>query len=77
MKAMRARGEAAAGRVHGLFIGGEWVSRSDVFGVRNPYDGEWVANVAQAAAADVTAATAAAEASLATEFPAHARYTVA
>ncbi len=76
MNVMRASGEAATGRVHGLFIGGEWVSGSDVFEVRNPYDAAWVANVAEAAAADVTAATAAAEASLATEFPAHARYKV-
>ena len=51
MNVMRASGEAATERVHGLFIGGEWVSGSDVFEVRNPYDAAWVANVAEAAAA--------------------------
>jgi glyceraldehyde-3-phosphate dehydrogenase (NADP+) len=76
MNVMRASGAAANESAFGLFIGGEWVARSDVFEVRNPYDAAWVANVAQGEAADVTAATAAAEASLATEFPAHARHKV-
>jgi glyceraldehyde-3-phosphate dehydrogenase (NADP+) len=44
--------------------------------VRNPFDQALVATVADGSAADVAAATAAAEASLATEFPAHARYEV-
>ena len=58
----------------GLLIGGVWQPRARTLEVRNPFDGELVATVAAAAPADVSMAVAAAEASLATEFPPHARH---
>jgi acyl-CoA reductase-like NAD-dependent aldehyde dehydrogenase len=60
----------------GLHIGGEWIRRSADIHVRNPFDGELVAVVTAGTAEDVDAAIAAADASLATEFPLHARYDV-
>ncbi len=69
-------GSTVADTPHQLFIGGRWVSGPTVIEVKNPFDQALVATVVAGGAADVAAATAAAEASLATEFPAHARYEV-
>jgi glyceraldehyde-3-phosphate dehydrogenase (NADP+) len=60
----------------GLFIGGAWVRGSATIDVTNPFDGRLVATIAAATDADVTAAVDAAAASLAVEFPLHARYDV-
>jgi len=60
----------------GLFIGGDWIRRPSTIEVKNPFDGERVALVASASADDVRAAVSAAEASLAIDFPLHARYDV-
>ena len=60
----------------GLFIGGDWIRRPATIEVKNPFDGERVAVVAAASADDVRAAVRAAEASLAIDFPLHARYDV-
>jgi glyceraldehyde-3-phosphate dehydrogenase (NADP+) len=60
----------------GLFIGGAWVRRSKSIDVTNPFDGQRVATIAVAGAADVDAAIGAAAASLAIDFPLHARYDV-
>ncbi|MGE5246563.1 MAG: aldehyde dehydrogenase family protein [Betaproteobacteria bacterium] len=57
----------------GLLIGGEWVHRPGSIEVRNPFDGAWVATVTAGTRDDVAAAVAAARASLAIEFPLHAR----
>jgi glyceraldehyde-3-phosphate dehydrogenase (NADP+) len=57
----------------GLFIGGEWMRRPSTIEVKNPFDGERIAAVASASADDVRAAVSAAEASLAVDFPLHAR----
>jgi glyceraldehyde-3-phosphate dehydrogenase (NADP+) len=61
---------------YGLFIGGEWVRRPATIEVRNPFDGERVAAIVAAGPDDVRAAVSAAEASLAIDFPLHARYDV-
>jgi glyceraldehyde-3-phosphate dehydrogenase (NADP+) len=58
---------------YGLLIGGEWMPRSSTIEVKNPFDGERVATIARASSDDVRAAIAAAEASLAVDFPLHAR----
>src|SRR5436190_15084585 len=50
--------------------------RSSTIEVKNPFDGERVATIARASSDDVRAAIAAAEASLAIDFPLHARYGV-
>ena len=70
------QGTTVADSTHQLFIGGRWVSRPDAIEVKNPFDQALVATVAAGGAADVAAATLAAEASLAVEFPAHARHKV-
>lgn len=76
MSLSRASGSTVADSTTRLFIGGRWVSCPGVFEVRNPFDHARVAMVAAGDPDHVTAATAAAEASLAAEFPAHARYEV-
>jgi glyceraldehyde-3-phosphate dehydrogenase (NADP+) len=76
MNPVRAGASTVAESTHQLFIGGRWVPGHGVIEVRNPFDQALVATVADGSPADVAAATAAAEASLATEFPAHARYEV-
>jgi acyl-CoA reductase-like NAD-dependent aldehyde dehydrogenase len=68
--------DGAAVESFGLFVGGVWTSRPRTIEVRNPFDGRHVASVAAATAEDVAAAIDAAEASLAHDFPAHARYGV-
>jgi glyceraldehyde-3-phosphate dehydrogenase (NADP+) len=60
----------------GLFVGGEWITRDQSLEVKNPFDGRRVAAVARATAEDARAAVSAAEASLAHDFPLHARYEV-
>ncbi len=60
----------------GLFIGGVWLQRQEVIEVRNPMDSRLVGRVSAGSPADVTAAIAAAQQSLQSEFPAHARYDV-
>src|SRR5438445_9836624 len=60
----------------GLFIGGDWIRRPSTIEVKNPFDGERVAVVAAASADDVRAAVRGAGASLAIDFPLHARYDV-
>jgi glyceraldehyde-3-phosphate dehydrogenase (NADP+) len=67
---------AAAEESFGLLIGGEWVRRSRTIDVVNPFTEERIATVAAAATADATAAITAAEAALASPFPAHQRYDV-
>jgi glyceraldehyde-3-phosphate dehydrogenase (NADP+) len=57
----------------GLFIGGEWVHRSRSFDVSNPFDTRRVATIAAGTPEDVAAAVGAAKASLAIDFPLHAR----
>lgn len=71
-----ARATLESSEPFGLLIGGEWVRRSEVIDVRNPFDGRRVARVARATAADVEAAVGAAEAALGRDFPLHARYDV-
>src|SRR5437660_5407247 len=63
----------AATDAYGLLIGGEWIRRPSTIDVRNPYDGARVATISAATADDVRAAVGAAEASLAIDFPLHAR----
>lgn len=58
----------------GLFIDGSWVRRAGSIEVKNPFDGRRVAAVTAGTPADVAAAVAAADASLALAFPIHARY---
>lgn len=72
------RSEAAVGKREpvGLLIGGSWVRRASVIEVRNSFDGQLVDVVSSGTAADMREAIAAAEASLRTDFPAHARYDV-
>ncbi len=60
----------------GLFVGGEWIARDQSLEVNNPFDGRRVAAVARATAEDARAAVSAAKASLAHDFPLHARYEV-
>ena len=60
----------------GILIGGEWHGATDAIEVRNPFDGRLVGTVASATAVDVDRAIAAAGASLADAWPAHARYDV-
>jgi glyceraldehyde-3-phosphate dehydrogenase (NADP+) len=70
---------AAAGiadEPHGLLIGGHWIRRGRTFDVRNPYDQQRVAVITAATQGDASSAVGAAEAALATPFPAHARYDV-
>lgn len=66
----------AATEPFGLFIGGRWVRRPESIDVTNPFDGQRVATIAAAAPEDVEAAVGAAKASLAVDFPLHARYDV-
>jgi glyceraldehyde-3-phosphate dehydrogenase (NADP+) len=61
---------------YGLFIGGAWIPSARSIEVNNPFDGHRVASIAEGTASDVDAAVAAAAASLAEEFPLHARYDV-
>jgi glyceraldehyde-3-phosphate dehydrogenase (NADP+) len=70
------RGAMAMSEPYGLLIDGAWVDRPGAIDVRNPFDGERIASIAAGTAEDVRAAVKAAEASLAREFPAHARYDV-
>jgi glyceraldehyde-3-phosphate dehydrogenase (NADP+) len=58
---------------HGLLIGGSWVRTDRTFDVANPFDGERVASISTATVDHVAAAVAAAETSLALDFPLHAR----
>lgn len=60
----------------GLLIGGSWVRTDRTFDVTNAFDGECVATVSAATTHHVAAAVAAADASLAFDFPVHARYDV-
>ena len=60
----------------GLLIGGTWVRRPASIEVRNPFDGRRVAAVTAAEPEDVRDAISAAEASLAVDFPLHARLQV-
>ena len=62
-----------AADTYGLLIGGEWIPRSTTIDVKNPFDGTRVATVARATTDDVREAIAAAEASLAIDFPLHTR----
>jgi glyceraldehyde-3-phosphate dehydrogenase (NADP+) len=62
-----------AADVFGLLIGGDWISRSSTFEVRNPFDGERIAAVANATADDARAAVGCADAALRIDFPLHAR----
>jgi glyceraldehyde-3-phosphate dehydrogenase (NADP+) len=60
----------------GLLIGGSWVRRPGSIEVRNPFDGRRVAVITAAEPEDVRAAVGAAAASLAVDFPLHARVEV-
>jgi len=60
----------------GLLIGGSWVRTDRTFDVTNAFDDERVAAISAATADHVRAAVAAADASLAIDFPLHARYDV-
>ncbi len=60
----------------GILIGGEWLAAGDTIDIRNPFDGRLVGTVAAAGLGDVDRAIAAAAASLADAWPAHARYDV-
>ena len=60
----------------GCLIDGQWVQHPDVITVRNPFDSQLVGEVASATDADVKQAITAAAASLAQDFPTHARYDV-
>jgi glyceraldehyde-3-phosphate dehydrogenase (NADP+) len=60
----------------GLFIGGAWVRRSASIEVANPFDGRRVAMITAGNRDDVDAAVTAAHASMAIDFPLHARYDV-
>jgi glyceraldehyde-3-phosphate dehydrogenase (NADP+) len=68
--------DLAAEEPFGLLIGGQWTRRSADIDVKNPFDGERVAVVTAGRPEDVKTAVGAAEAALAHEFPAHARYDV-
>jgi glyceraldehyde-3-phosphate dehydrogenase (NADP+) len=59
---------------HGLLIGGSWVRTARTIDVTNPFDGKRVAAVSAGGPEHVSAAVAAAAASLSLEFPVHARY---
>jgi glyceraldehyde-3-phosphate dehydrogenase (NADP+) len=67
-------GEAEAVETHGLFIGGSWVERARTIQVHNSFDRRLVARIATATADDVDEAMRAAHASLAVDWPTHARY---
>jgi glyceraldehyde-3-phosphate dehydrogenase (NADP+) len=68
--------DLAAAEPYGLLIGGRWLRRSADIEIRNPFDGERVAVVTAGNTTDIDAAVSAADAALAHEFPAHARYDV-
>jgi glyceraldehyde-3-phosphate dehydrogenase (NADP+) len=68
--------DLAAAEPFGLLIGGRWLRRSADIEIRNPFDGERVAVVTAGNTGDIDAAVSAADAALAHEFPAHARYDV-
>ncbi len=59
-----------------MLVAGQWVTKPERIEVRNPWDGRLVGSVPSGGPADVRMAIAAAEASLAVEFPLHARYDV-
>lgn len=61
---------------HGLLIGGVWLRKASTISVNNPFDGRPVATIAAGTPEDIRAAIGAAAASLAFEFPLHARYDV-
>jgi glyceraldehyde-3-phosphate dehydrogenase (NADP+) len=67
---------AATAEPYGLLIGGAWRRGPAVKEVRNPFDGAPVAVVTAGTPSDMEAAVGAASASLAGDFPAHARYDV-
>jgi glyceraldehyde-3-phosphate dehydrogenase (NADP+) len=69
----RAGAASTVAEPFGLLIGGRWVRRPGCIEVTNPFDGRRVAVVAAAEPEDVHAAVGAAEASLAIDFPLHAR----
>jgi glyceraldehyde-3-phosphate dehydrogenase (NADP+) len=63
-------------REYGFLVDGRWRQTTETIDVVNPFDGEFVARVASATPEDAASAVDAAHASLATPFPAHARYDV-
>jgi glyceraldehyde-3-phosphate dehydrogenase (NADP+) len=72
-----AAGAAGAGTiVPGTLIGGEWVRSDRSIAVTNPFDGRLVATVSAADSWHVDAAICAADAALADDLPAHARYDI-
>lgn len=72
----RASAASTVAEPFGLLIGGTWVRRPASIEVRNPFDGRRVAAVTAADPEDVRAAISAADASLAVDFPLHARVQV-
>jgi glyceraldehyde-3-phosphate dehydrogenase (NADP+) len=64
------------GEQSGMLIGPAWVNRAETIEIRNAFDGRLVGSVPRGTAADVRLAIEAAQAALAAEFPAHARYEV-
>ncbi len=71
-----AAADLATAEPFGLLIGGQWTPGAAGIEVRNPFDGAPVAVVTAGRPEDTGAAISAASASLAHEFPAHARYDV-
>ena len=61
---------------HRLLIGGEWRDGASTIEVRNSFAGAHVGTIAAGTPGDMSDAIAAAVASLAADFPAHARYSV-
>lgn len=57
-----------------MFLGGEWVTRTETIGVRNPFDNALIAEVPLGKTDDVKLAIESASLSLHNDFPLHARY---
>jgi len=76
MSAHDTHGRPGDGHGARLLIDGQWLTRSSVIEVRNPFDGRLVDTVPRGSRADIDAAVAAAERALRTGWPAHARYDV-